>query len=932
MKQSRLARKAKNLVKRVYQWRSLILALLFVFSMALPSVMARIPELTPTIESQSISFELIEQAKQLYQIGDLEKAAVDLQQAADLFAASGDRLNQGTALSNLSSIYQQLGQWKLAKQAINQSLELLETQPNTKERSRILAQTLDIKGQLQRELGQPEEALTTWQQATEIYTQIENQDGSTQSQINQVLALQDLGLYPRACNILLTVLELNIKDCDRLSQLTTSELTEKLQLFQEQPVSLLKVRGLHQLGEVLRVLGQSIQSSIVLETSLHLAEQLNPSPDKHSEIAAIHLSLGNAKRARRDFEAAVQHYQKADTESATATTQIQSQLNRLSLLVNRQSWSNVPDLVSKIQSSLNNLPTSRMAVEARINLAQSSICFKEPTLTPKERERLSPILQQCILARSGIRSFQQNAPPRTAIPSWQEITQILNTAVEQAQILGDKRAEAHALGYLGGVFLQMENFGEAQKFTQKALELASAFDAPEIAYRWQWQLGRIRQIREDWQEAITAYTLAFETLNSLRIDLVTTDPGIQFIFQESVEPVYRELVALLLQPENPGQDNLKQARQVIQALQQAELNDFFRLNCGDVKPEQIDTLADRANPATAAFYTFFLKDRFEVILKLPQQETLLHYTTFIPQNTAENTLHALEQNLLDVTRAERVRELSQEVYKWLIEPAENQLDESGIQTLIFVLDNPLRNIPMGVLYDGKNKKYLIEKYAIAVNPDLQLLSPQPLEQVGLNTLIGGLSQKPQFAEEFLFPPLENVRSELNKIKSLVPSVELFNETLTETNLKAQINNGRFSVVHLATHGQFSSDPEETFILLSDKLLKLKDWESLLQAGDPSRSTSIELLVLSACETAAGDERAVLGLAGIAVKAGAQSTLATLWSVLDPSAASFMGQFYRELKKPNMTKAKALQIAQLSLLKEDRRPYFWAPYILVGNWL
>ncbi len=107
---------------------------------------------------------------------------------------------------------------------------------------------------------------------------------------------------------------------------------------------------------------------------------------------------------------------------------------------------------------------------------------------------------------------------------------------------------------------------------------------------------------------------------------------------------------------------------------------------------------------------------------------------------------------------------------------------------------------------------------------------------------------------------------------------------------------------------------------------------MLQAGDPSRSNSIELLVLSACETATGDERAVLGLAGIAVKAGARSTLATLWSVPDSSAASLMGQFYRELKKPNVTKAEALQMAQLSLLKEEQRPYFWAPYILVGNWL
>ena len=258
MKRSRFVRKAKNLVKRVYQGRSplaglgfaalrcqrslILAALLFILSMIVTPVVARVPESIPIVQSQLDPVGLVEKAKKLYETGDLESATADLQQAADAFAASGDKLNQGMALSNLSSIYQQLGQWELAKQAINQSLELLETQPETKERTRILAQTLDIQGQLQRELGQPEEDLTTWQKATEIYTQIENKDGANQSQINQVLALEDLVLYPRACNALLDVLELDIQTCDQLSQLTPSELTEKLKVFRGKPLSLIKIQ------------------------------------------------------------------------------------------------------------------------------------------------------------------------------------------------------------------------------------------------------------------------------------------------------------------------------------------------------------------------------------------------------------------------------------------------------------------------------------------------------------------------------------------------------------------------------------------------------------------------------------------------------------------------------------------------------------------
>jgi len=109
---------------------------------------------------------------------------------------------------------------------------------------------------------------------------------------------------------------------------------------------------------------------------------------------------------------------------------------------------------------------------------------------------------------------------------------------------------------------------------------------------------------------------------------------------------------------------------------------------------------------------------------------------------------------------------------------------------------------------------------------------------------------------------------------------------------------------------------------------------LLQARAQNQRQPIELLVLSACQTAAGDNRAALGLAGVAVRSGARSTLATLWSVDDQSTSSFMIEFYQALAQPQVTKAKALRQAQLALLKqpEFKHPYFWAPFVLVGNWL
>jgi CHAT domain-containing protein len=141
------------------------------------------------------------------------------------------------------------------------------------------------------------------------------------------------------------------------------------------------------------------------------------------------------------------------------------------------------------------------------------------------------------------------------------------------------------------------------------------------------------------------------------------------------------------------------------------------------------------------------------------------------------------------------------------------------------------------------------------------------------------------------------------------------------------------VIHLATHGQFSSQAEKTFILASDGPINIKQMDEFFRSWEENKTNIIDLLVLSACETAPGDNRAVLGLAGMAVRAGARSTIASLWSLNDQSATEFMGHFYEQLIQ-GKSRAEALRQAQLAFLKEKNRydaPLFWAPYILVGDW-
>jgi CHAT domain-containing protein len=287
----------------------------------------------------------------------------------------------------------------------------------------------------------------------------------------------------------------------------------------------------------------------------------------------------------------------------------------------------------------------------------------------------------------------------------------------------------------------------------------------------------------------------------------------------------------------------------------------------------------------------------------------------------------MQQSLRPTSFTQERLPIAKQVYDLLLRSAEAQLDASGVTTLVFVLDGSLRNLPMAALYDGQ--KYLIEKYSIALAPGLQLLQPQPLERQQLKGLLGGLSQARQG-----FSALPAVALEVNQIESQIPAQVLLDQTFTSTTLQSQINSVPFPVIHLATHGQFSSRAEDTFILTWDDRINVKELDTLLRAREQGELNPIELLVLSACQTATGDRRAALGLAGLAVRSGARSTLATLWSVNDRSTAFFMVEFYRELGQPGVTKAEALRSAQLALLKQSQyeHPYYWSPFILLGNWL
>ncbi len=932
----------------------ILLLLLFFISITIPLLIVQVSLSNPVINTHNNPLHLIEEAQQYYQYRKFEEAARIWKQTADVFEKKGDKLNQSMALSNLSLTYQQLGRWTKGKQIIDQSISLLESLEKTSPQQRILAASLEIKGQLQLSLGESAKALETWQSATKIYENIGNNNRLIQSQINQAQAMQNLGFYPRACKMLINALTLEGKDC-QLSEQAFDNLTNNLSISQQ-------IIGLQSLGNVLRVIGNLQQSKLVLLKSWQLAKNKND-PDT---LAVVSLNLGNTIRAlgnktimrekqqlppnsrelitcisNKNYQTSREFYQQAiacytqATSGNLSITKIQAELNLLSLFIQTQQWNQVSNLTKTLQTQLihkfenhNSLlyPSSKL-VTAQLKLAQNLICL-HTVLNPNNPQLVTPILQSCPNIKEQVTIINQRETiEQLSISSWLDIKYIVETALNQAQNIGDKQGEANAFGYLGATYQALGNLTVGQQLTESALQKLSARNRPEIAYFWQWQLGRLYKLEGKTNKSIASYTVAVNILDTLRQDLVVTNADIQFNFRDSVEPIYRELVAQLLTPSNTGkisQSNLKKARELIESLQLAELNNFFREACIDAQPQQIDQL----DPQAAVIYSIALPGRLALILSLPGKPLSYHETT-LNNGTSEDVEAVFEDffaNLNPYIFTPDPLHPHQQLYDWLIRPLETELKENKTQTLVFVHDGILRGVPMAALHDGQ--QFLIEKYNMALTPGLQLLSSQSLSADNLRTLAGGLVEARQG-----FSPLPGVEEELKKISEIVPTEVLLDQQFTSDRLQKALESSSFPIIHLATHGQFSSEVEDTFLLTWDKRINVKNLDQFLQERQGQQQSPIELLILSACQTATGDKRAVLGLAGVAVRSGARSTIASLWNVDDQSTSEFISQFYKILSQSGVSKAEALRQAQLSLLhsSEYQHPFYWASFVLVGNW-
>lgn len=852
---------------------------------------------------------------------------------------------------------------------------------------------LALKAQELYQAGKLSQSATIWQEAAIAYQQEGDRETSNKSLINQAQVLQDLGFYPKACNVLLQAFELKNPDCSQ------QQIEQLIVNYNQSSLTIIDAIGLRSLGEVLRRRGNFNQAQKILQISKAASKDSTQLPLTLLALGNVEQALANQTRDRLSYdkvteiidrqnveialdpyrEAILAYEQVATTATAIPLTQIQAQLNYLSLSIEIENWwqQQISRRVKSWQrleqtSSITTANSFSSALVANLRQTQNTLI----TNIDSHWQQLPPTHQ-------GIYAQINYAKSLNELRKDTQVEAILQKALQQAQNIKDRVGESYVLGYLAQYYAKVGKIEQGIALTDQALRLAEAenmnTDVREISYLWQSQMGQLLEKQGNIPEAIAAYTTAFNTLQSLRTDLNANNQVVQFDFRQEVKPVYLQLANLLLKTENQplalkslaslnltvdpdittniaNVSNLELARQVIESLQLAELDNFFQDPCLETANNTV-TIDDLDSQA-AVIYPIVLSDRLEVLLSTPgkplQQFTIpigeaevnqtldLLYDSLYNQsidNSAVNILNTIPLNPQELeANTKTLLPILQQVHDWLITPLERQLQAQQITTLVFVLNGQLQNVPMAALYNGQ--QYLLEQYSIAIAPSLQLINTNSSPRDKVKVLAAGLTKQVEIQGE-IFPALVNVPQELDQIKSIFPqSQQLLNQEFTVSTVEQQLQSG-FPVIHLATHAVFSSDPQKTFIVTGDR--RIIDINALNTLLNSNNSIKPELIVLSACDTATGDERATLGLAGVAVRSGS-STLASLWSVGDASTAQLMSEFYRKFNNPKVKKVEALRQAQLSLIYSLKNnppipelqqlpphPYYWAAYVLVGNW-
>jgi CHAT domain-containing protein len=571
-----------------------------------------------------------------------------------------------------------------------------------------------------------------------------------------------------------------------------------------------------------------------------------------------------------------------------------------------------------------------------------------------------------------------------------------DSARNLAEQADDTRLAAEALDQLAQLYENQHRNDEALRLSEQGVLAAQATQAHDLLLKLEWRRGRLLRLTGMPAQAIAAYQRAVDHIEAIRQDIPVEYQDGRSSFRETLEPVYLGLADLLLQQssELSGKDQsaqLRRARNTLELLKQTELEDFLGDRCS-VDSVRTAVKEEAVAPHTAVLYPIILPERLELLL-----ETSSGLQRATVQVSAQNLRSDATRFASSLRAAQSFQVLAKRLYDRLLRPFDAAFQREQIETLVVVPDGVLRLLPFGALHDGQRfavQKYAI---AVVPGLSMTNTQARSDGKHNVKTLLAGMSEPGDVVEKLPEPmvkqlltmfaqtgsqsgsrgiavrggfgkiaaesdsvngkadgkpaaaePIEDkekrdeklkkilalsgVKDEIESLSKLGPSETLLNQGFSVNAFSEQVTRGDFGVVHIASHGVFGGSADSTFIMAHDDVITIDKLQSFLRRAG-QHDHPIELLTLSACETAEGDDRAPLGLSGAALKARAKTALGSLWPVADEAAKILMNEFYRNLQQADVGKAQALRAAQLKLIgnRNFAHPFFWAPFIVVGSW-
>ena len=547
-----------------------------------------------------------------------------------------------------------------------------------------------------------------------------------------------------------------------------------------------------------------------------------------------------------------------------------------------------------------------------------------------EADRLAPTTDRVtVLIAVGTTSGEVAAATPSLARAFDRVAvETLREADALARTLREVALSSHASGEIGAIEARRGEHDAALADTLAAALAAQRAQATHLAFRWEWQAARLFRDLGRADAALAAFRRAVDALRAIHDDLACEYGARGVALRQATAPLYAETIDLVLREasrvleESARQALLREARGLAESAKADELRDYFRDECVTALGGRTVSLDD-LTPRTAVVYPIVLADRLELLAAVGGR---LHQRTVVVSADELAAEAGTFRRALQRFRGSEHATVGARLHARLLAPLEPLLVAHLVDTLVFVPDRFLRGIPLAALADQRG--YVVERFAIVTTPGLEVTDPRRLDAARTRLLAGGLTRAVQG-----FAPLPAVAGELTALGRDHQATLLVDEGFTADAFSAALAADAYRIVHVATHGKIEADVRNSFLLTYDGRLSMDDLERMIGRKKLSRAP-VELLTLSACDTALGDDRAALGLAGLAVKAGARSAVATLWPISDEAAALLMPEFFAGILRDGLSRAGALQRAQRKMLADPRfaHPGYWAPFLLIGGWL